>query len=401
MSEAAKPALLVLASTYPRWKDDPEPAFVHELCRRLTRWFDVTAVVPDAPGADPDGNLDGVHVVRFRYAPRAWQTLVNDGGIVANLRRSRWKILLLATFIMGQWWAARRIMRQSKIRLVHAHWLLPQGLIAAYGGRLPFVVTSHGGDLFGLKGRIATVLKRKVAARASAMTVVSSVMAEEAARVGLKPPSIDVIPMGADLAERFREQPDVVRATDELLFVGRLVSKKGVIHLIDAMPAILARRPGVHLKIVGFGPEEATLRQRVQALGLGDRVVFVGAIAQKELPAYYARASVFVAPFVRDASGDQEGLPVALMEAAGCGCPVVVGDVPGVRDLLGDLADRCSVDGRNPAAIAQGVLGVLAAPAEAAASAALIRRAATSLVDWDTIAARYARCLLGAVDSSR
>ena len=84
MAEKRKPGLLVLASTYPRWKDDHEPGFVHELCKRLAGSFDVVALVPDAPGADPDGLLDGVDVVRYRYAPRWLQTLVNDGGIVTT-----------------------------------------------------------------------------------------------------------------------------------------------------------------------------------------------------------------------------------------------------------------------------------------------------------------------------
>jgi len=60
MRESRRPTLLVLASTYPRWRNDPEPGFVHELCRRLTQRFDVIALVPDAPGADAGGLLGGV-----------------------------------------------------------------------------------------------------------------------------------------------------------------------------------------------------------------------------------------------------------------------------------------------------------------------------------------------------
>ena len=52
MNDRDRPTLLVLSSTYPRWAGDPEPAFVHELCRRLVSAFDVIALVPDAPGAD-------------------------------------------------------------------------------------------------------------------------------------------------------------------------------------------------------------------------------------------------------------------------------------------------------------------------------------------------------------
>ena len=98
-----RPTLLVLASTYPRRAGDHEPGFVHELCRRLAERFEVIALVPDAPGADASGMLDGVEVVRYRYAPHTLQTLVPNGGIVANLRAARWKWLLLPGFIIGQW----------------------------------------------------------------------------------------------------------------------------------------------------------------------------------------------------------------------------------------------------------------------------------------------------------
>lgn len=401
--ESRKPGLLVLASTYPRWKDDHEPGFVHELSRRLREAFDVTVVTPRTPGAIAREEMDGVRVIRYRYAPARLETLVYDGGIAANIARSKWKLLLLPGFIVGQYIATRRAMKRGDIDVVHAHWLVPQGLVARLAtvrSGTPYVVTSHGGDLFGLRGRIATWLKRLVARRAAAMTVVSSAMRGEAARIGLAPPSIDVVPMGADLRGRFVASGAVERSNNTLLFVGRLVPKKGLPHLLDAMPLILARRPDAVLEIAGFGPERAALEARVAALGIGDSVRFLGALPQQALPALYRRAAVFVAPFVRDASGDQEGLPVALMEAIGCGCPAVVGDVAGVRDLLGDEARRIAVDPRDREALAKAVLEVLEQPCAAAERALALREAAAERVDWDRIAARYAT-IIGAAIAAR
>lgn len=83
----AKLRLLVLTSTYPRWPNDPEPGFVHELAKRLTGYFQVQVLAPQAFGARRQEILDGVDVVRFCYAPVWLQTLVNDGGIVTNLKR--------------------------------------------------------------------------------------------------------------------------------------------------------------------------------------------------------------------------------------------------------------------------------------------------------------------------
>ena len=400
MSEPTLPTVLVLASTYPRWRNDPEPGFVHELCRRLADRFHVIALVPDAPGADPDGALDGVEVVRFRYAPRRWQTLVNHGGIVTNLRRFPWKWLLVPGFVLGQYLAARRLMQRRKVDVVHAHWLIPQGLIARRlksGTAVPYLVTSHGGDLFGLRGRSLEVLKRRVAGSSSAMTVVSTAMRDEAMRIGLHPPKLAVLPMGVDLRVRFVADAQVERARDELLFVGRLVPKKGLPHLLDAMPAVLVGRPGATLTIAGFGPEESSLRMQARRLGIENHVNFLGAMPQESLPGLYRRASIFVAPFIRDDSGNQEGLPVVLMEAIGCGCPVIVGEVAGVRDLLGNVADEVCVDPRDTRVFASAILATLDDPASAQDRARMIRLAATGRVDWQVIADGYAGLLESSV----
>ena len=127
----AKPTLLVLTSTYPRWADDPEPGFVHELAKRLTNHFRVIVLGPHAPGASATEVLDGVEGVRYRYAPDRLETLVNDGGIVTNLRRDKWKLLLVPGFVLAQSWCTWRLVRTGSVDVIHAHWLIPQGLIAA------------------------------------------------------------------------------------------------------------------------------------------------------------------------------------------------------------------------------------------------------------------------------
>ena len=397
------PVLLVLASTYPRWPADPEPGFVHELSRRLTERYRVIVLCPHAPGAKPRETMDGVEVVRYRYAPERWETLVNDGGIVTNLKRARWKLLLVPGFVLGQAWVAWRLMRRERVDVIHAHWLIPQGLIAALlqwlpGRRVPYVVTSHGADLYALKGRLLDGIKRFVARRAAAATVVSSAMRERLATLGVPAAHIHVLPMGVDLSERFTPDPSVPRSQHEILFVGRLVEKKGLRHLIAALPQVLEGVPDAFLTIVGFGPEEAALRQQVHTLGLQAKVHFLGAVAQTRLPALYRRAALFVAPFVQAESGDQEGLPVALMEAVACGCPVVAGDVAGIEDLLGRMKPYICVDARNAEMLASCICSRLIDSSTAGLHAQAVLEEASRRVDWNRIAAGYARLIAQADD---
>jgi glycosyltransferase involved in cell wall biosynthesis len=398
---SGRPALLVLASTYPRWERDHEPGFVHELCKRLAPRFDVTVVTSHTLGAVSEEVMDGVRVVRYRYAPLAQQTLVYNGGLATNLARAPWKAVWLPSFLLCQYLAARKVSRRLRPALIHAHWLLPQGWLAARLARrlgIPFAVTSHGGDLFGLRFRPLVALKRTVASEAATMTVVSRAMQDESRRQGLNPRRMLVLPMGADMEARFTPGTQRLRVPGELLFVGRLVPKKGLSYLLDALPKIFERVPAARLNIAGFGPLELSLKEQVGRLGIGDRVSFLGAVPQQELTALYRRAALTVAPFVQDRSGNQEGLSVVVMEAIACGCPVICGQVAGLADLLGDAVASLCVDPRDTSALAQAVINALDRPEPALASAAAVRARLIERLDWRVVASEYADMLSSCID---
>lgn len=336
-SAESKSRLLILTSTYPRWKSDHEPGFVHELARRLTDRFEVHVLGPHAPGAARSEVLDGVNVHRFRYAPVRMETLVNDGGIVTNLKRQHWKWLLVPGFFIAMAISTWRKLRHVRPNIVHAHWLILQGLVMALLSLVsrtpPFLVTSHGADLFTLRSPPMIALKRFTVRRAAALTVVSQAMVEELQRIGVEGGKISVQPMGVDLQSRFTPDDSVKRSDDEILFVGRLVEKKGLRYLIAAMPEILKHHPEASLTIAGYGPEEDRLWKQVTDLGVENQVHFLGAIPQDRLPDLYRRATIFVAPFVEASSGDQEGLGLVTIEAMGCGCPAITSELAATREL--------------------------------------------------------------------
>jgi glycosyltransferase involved in cell wall biosynthesis len=267
-------------------------------------------------------------------------------------------------------------------------------LLGVFSKKLPpFLLTSHGGDLFGLRGRLFSALKHWVLSKASAVTVVSRPMATEAARLGANVDRISVIPMGVDFDARFSLDPGAERVAGQILFVGRLVEKKGVKYLIQALPSIRQRVPSAHLVIVGSGPELPALTALVSRLRLQDCVEFRGAMSQDALPEVYRRAAVFVAPFVDAASGDREGLGLVSIEAIACGCPVVVGDVPVVADIFLDTEmDMRAIPG-NPESLAQKVGDVLVAPELAIRRALVVRERLALNLSWHSIAMQYSMLL--------
>lgn len=395
---ARKPVLLILASTYPRWAGDHEPGFVHELAKRLSNRFRVIALVPHAKDANVREYMDSVDVIRYRYAPAHIETLVNAGGVVGNLRRSRWKFLLLPGFVLAQAWRAWRLVRTEDVDVIHAHWLVPQGWIAAIlqllsGKKIPYLVTSHGADLYALRGSAMDRLKRFVVRHAAAVTVVSEAMRGNLARIVDAPKQIEVCPMGVDLSGRFSPEVGTPRSLDEILFVGRLVEKKGLRHLLDAMPLVLQACPSACLTVAGFGPEEGALKQQVVRLGLQQKVRFLGAVPQERLPALYRRAALFVAPFVQAQSGDQEGLGLVLVEAIGCGCPILAGNVPALVDVLGDGFEDMAIDPREPKMLAERIVALLTDSDGTQARASELRECIGERFDWAFVADQYASLL--------
>src|SRR5581483_10791069 len=93
--------------------------------------------------------------------------------------------------------------------------------------------------------------------------------------------------------------------------------------LLRALAWLRARGRELRLDIVGEGPDRALLEMLALELGLAAQVVWHGALANGRLPAMYRQATALVAPFVVAPDGDREGLGLVVVEAMGCGCPVV------------------------------------------------------------------------------
>ncbi len=383
--------MLVLTSTFPRWLGDAEPRFVLDLCRHLAADAEIRVLAPHSPGSAQEETMEGIRVQRFHYFVPAWQSVAYQGGILARLRENPWRVLQLPLFFAALWWASRRLIHSWKPNVIHAHWIIPQGWIAclAAWNRVPVLCTSHGGDLYSLRGPFLQRLKAWTLRRCRAVTVVSQSMVQRV--ITLAPQShVEVISMGTDLSTKFTALKETTaRDDDHILFVGRLVEKKGLRHLLQAFRLIKNSHPASRLTIAGDGPLREKLHSQANALGIENSVTFLGSVRHCDLPALYRRATLAVFPFVTAQDGDEEGFGLVVVEAMGCGCPVIASDLPAVRQ-----------------SIQHGVTGYLTPPGDAHALADAIHRclvddsmrskvataaleSARERFDWPLIAMRY------------
>jgi glycosyltransferase involved in cell wall biosynthesis len=330
--------LLILTSTFPRWNGDNDPPFVYELSRRLQKKFKIYVLAPHAAGCLSEEILNGINIKRFRYFFTRWEKLAYQGGILSNLMNKPWLYALIPFFLIAEYIVLVRMLRLHRFELVHAHWIIPQGLMALLArpfarSKPALLCTSHGGDLYGLRGRFFTWLKLFVFNHTNRLTVVSRAMLEDVLSMGADPEKASVIPMGVDLKKYF-VPPAERKEQHALLFVGRLVEKKGLRYLIEAMPRILEKNPSAYLRIAGDGPEKAALEQRISELKINDRVQFMGPVFNEDLPSYYQASNIVIFPSIIAADGDSEGFGLVLVEALGCECALVVSDLPAMQDII-------------------------------------------------------------------
>ena len=344
VADRERPTLLVMASTFPRWEDDTEPRFVESLSFELADHFNVIVLAPHCRGAKRhelhrSGDRQLV-VRRFRYCFSALENLAYDGGMLWRMKQNPLRMLLLPFFLLSQLLVTADLVRTRRVDAIHAHWIIPQGLVVAlmrvfFRRSPPVLITSHGGDLYALRGRVLEGLKRWILGKADKVSVVSSAMRDYCEERGLVSGQIVVQSMGVDLESQFTPG-DETRQREGLVFVGRLVEKKGVEYLIEAMSILMDDYPQLRLTIVGDGPLGESLRELALSCGVGDQIRFVGSVRSEEVATYLRSSAISVMPSVVASSGDQEGLGLVAVEAMGCGCAVVAFDLPAVRDTIID-----------------------------------------------------------------
>lgn len=233
------------------------------------------------------------------------------------------------------------VLANQNARLIHAHFA-PAGFeMAAVAKtlRIPLIVTFHGWDA-------SSLLRSAVACRAilklseyAKFICVSDAVKAKLIRIGVPKDRLTLHYIGLplpDFPNSGSEQPRVSGEERVILHVGRMVEKKGVDYTLRAFKALRTSTPNVKLLLVGDGPLLGEMKQLATALALGDAAVFLGPLPNTEVRRLMGMADVFVLHSVTAADGDEEGLPIVLMEAMAMRRPVVSTYHSGIPELIND-----------------------------------------------------------------
>jgi glycosyltransferase involved in cell wall biosynthesis len=391
--------VVMVTTSYPRFPGDSIGTFMEPIAKGVAaRGHEVHIVAPWHPRLTRGPSEDGVFFHFFKYAPaRALNVFGYAAGLQADVRlkSSAW---MAAPFALAAgWFKAMRVAQKRRATVMHGHWVVPGGVIAAAARpALPLVVSLHGSDVFVAEHTAAArTAAARVFHRAGAVTACSADLASRAIKLGAAPERLEVVPYGVD-ASRFRPAPDdrasvraaagIDAATPLLFAAGRLVRKKGFEYVIDALRALDAR---VHLVIAGAGDLDAELRGRAASAGVADRVRFLGDVTQDAVASWFAAADVAVVPSVRDASGNVDGLPNTVLEALASGTPVVATPAGGIGSAIQEGRTGVLVAERDPSALAAAIDALLADPARRAEMGRAARATVEARFGWTVTAARF------------
>lgn len=251
-------------------------------------------------------------------APEVWKDYATGRSHVSFLQ----KLVVTGLDVVCSLPLMRRMALESD--LVHLHFPLPLGVSALMVKAIvdrPLVVTVHGNaDVYELPPAMAPIT-RAVLTRADATVSVSHDLADYL-RTVMHVPNVTVIPNGIEVADFHPGAPS--ETTLRLFSVCRLVPRKNVHVLMEAVRRLAAEGEDIHLTVAGTGPERDRLEK--MAAESGGVVAFVGFIDEARKQALLTDTDLFVQLSLR------EGLSIATLEALASGVPCVVSDLPGVRE---------------------------------------------------------------------
>ncbi len=356
--------VLYIVTSYKRGPADVINPWMIETIAQLRRRGVNVDVYTSAWHGQGDHVVEGTAVRRFRYLPRKLEMLSHDRTIPDQIKANKLVLLLVPFYILGGIFGLRRVLKAKKYDLIHVHWPFPLAIFGYFAARwagVPLINQFYGVELMWVISRMRAFIPfLRWSARISDLVVAISTHTRDLMREVAPGVEVEIVPYGSPVPppREVVPLPEGPERTRRVLFVGRLVERKGVAYLIRALRELDLPFP-VALDIVGVGPEQERLGALVDALSMRERVNMLGRVSDERLAECYRDCDCFVLPAIIDSRGDTEGLGVVLIEALSYRKPVIASGVGGIVDILKDGRTGLAVPEKDTQALAGAISRVL------------------------------------------
>jgi len=348
--------IALVASTFPRFAGDSEPGFILDFAREVSRFSKVKVFVPNHPLSDDSTHWAGVPVERFRYFPiRSQETLCGDGGFPAKL--TTWKGKLLLPFlILAELALFVRLLRDRQIRVIHVHWILPQGLSFALAKALlprnpgaPMAILSFHSGRDEKVSRFYLWLEKFIVRSFDRITVNNEKTRRILERLHGRPITYlsmglpkDAEAIGLPLSKDYRS----------IASVGRLVAVKGYLELLREWAKRKEALKDYSLTLLGKGLLAEEIQTFIRTQCLAGQVRLHANPSRELIFQTLSEAGYYLQPSVVSRTGYTEGFGLSVVEALHLGCTAVVSAVGGLPEVVGDIGYICA----NPGEMLDGLL---------------------------------------------
>lgn len=369
--------VLMITTSYPKAPGDVTAPVIEKIVFELARrGHAVDLVLPRHPDLVLGGRDRGLPVRLFSFwagGARAYAW-----GYASSMRADRElrpRALALAPAVaVSALGVMRRLASANAYDVIHAHWVLPNGPIAALaapGPKPPLVLSLHGSDVFvAERSRPLAAIARWTFRRAQWIAACAGDLAERAIRLGAPPERVATLLHGVDAdglgggdPAQWRRRAGAGDGDFLVVALGRLVAKKGFSHLLRAASSLRSRGVPLRVAIGGVGDLAEPLAREAAELGCPDAVRLLGNVPHGEIGGLFRAADVVAVPSVRDEKGNVDGLPNVLLEAMAVGRPVVSTRIAGVPDVVEEGRNGLLVTPADDDALAQALARLRADPA--------------------------------------
>ncbi len=330
--------ILVLTSSFPRFKGDVWGPWILNYCQELTKQGEnVFVLVPHTTNTKKFSNFDSVIIHRFSYWIPNREVLAKPPGIITNLKLYKIAKIQIIPYLYFNFLYGLALIKKYQIDIIFCQWTIPSGFIGLLLKKItrkPVIVSAQGAEFYLSKNKIFSHFLRYVLKNIDLLIPVSHHMKKLANDYSKKIKQIQVLPNAVD-TEKFKPLtnnefsfPRIDPKYKQILTVRRLVSEKRVDLLIIAFHKLLKYNCNLQLIIAGDGPEKENLIKLTKKLKITKKVIFLGFISHDKLNSLYNVADVYVL------TSEQEGLSLSLLEALATTVPVISTNIVGNPEVI-------------------------------------------------------------------